>query len=200
MDFGIQRHWRNIWISVGSIKLFIFLCQRKTQKLNLQTGIKTFSVPLVFYADTEAVNLKPDICRQITDNSYTLNKETQIPCAIGFCAVDKKGGSDYYGFEGKKCIEEIFRWLRKNAKSISVRKQKHRRLIISDEELKQMIDQGTRCAICKKTLNNEKAIHRDHFTDEIYGVAQNSCNYKLHTQTFTPIFSTTYVNMTHIIF
>ena len=41
-DFGIQRHSKNIWIYVGSIKLFILLCQRKTQKLNLQTGIKHF--------------------------------------------------------------------------------------------------------------------------------------------------------------
>ena len=29
----------------GSIKLFILLCQRKTQKLNLQTGIKRFQFP-----------------------------------------------------------------------------------------------------------------------------------------------------------
>ena len=35
----------NIWIYVGSIKLFILLCQRKTQKLNLQTGIKRFQFP-----------------------------------------------------------------------------------------------------------------------------------------------------------
>ena len=55
---------------------------------------KTISVPFVIYADTEAVSLKHDTCRQNPDNSYTLNKETQIPCAIGFCAVDKAGGSD----------------------------------------------------------------------------------------------------------
>ena len=77
----------------------------------------TFSVPLVIYADTEAVSLKHDICRQNPDISYTLNKETQNPCAIGFCAVDKTGGSDYYSFEGEKCIEEFFQWLRENAKS-----------------------------------------------------------------------------------
>ena len=51
-----------------------------------------------------------------------------------------------------------------------------------------MIDQGTRCVICKHNLNNEKVIHQDHFTGEIYGVAHNSCNLKLRTQTFTPIF------------
>ena len=157
-------------------------------KIEFTNCHKTFSVPLVIYADTEAVSLKHDTCRQNPDNSYTLNKETQIPCAIGFCAVDKKGGSDYYGFEGEKCIEEFFKWLRKNAKSISVKKQNHTRLIIIDEERKQMIDQGTRCVICQMCLNDEKVIHHDRFTGEIYGVAHNSCNLKLHTQTFTPIF------------
>ena len=84
---------------------------------------KTFSVPLVIYADTEAVSFKHDTCRQNPDISYTLSKETQKPCAIGFCAVDKAdGGSDYYCFEGEKCIQEFFRWLRENAKSISERK------------------------------------------------------------------------------
>ena len=112
----------------------------------------------MIYADTEAVSLKHDTCRHNPDNSYTLSKETQIPCAMDFCAVDKKGGSDYYGFEGEKCIEEFLRWLRENAKSISVRKQKHRRLIITDEERKQMIDQGTRCVICQMCLNDEKVI------------------------------------------
>ena len=169
-------------------------------KIEFTNWHKTFSVPLVIYADTEAVTLKHDICRQNADNSYTLNKETQNPCAIGFCAVDKTGGSDYYSFEGEKCIEEFFQWLRENAKSISERKKKHRRLIISDEERKQMIDQGKRCVICKKSLNNEKVIHHDHFTGEIYGVAHNSCNLKLRTQILRLFFSTTLVNMTHIIY
>ena len=51
-----------------------------------------------------------------------------------------------------------------------------------------MIDQDKRCVICKKCLNDEKVIHHDHFTGEIYGVAHNSCNLKLRTHTFTPIF------------
>ena len=128
---------------------------------------KTFSVPLVIYADTEAVSFKHDTCRQNPENSYTLIKETQSPCAMGFCAVDKAGGSDYYSFEGEKCIEEFFQWLRETAKSISERKQKHRQLILSDEERMRMIDQGKRCVFCKKILNNEKAIYHDHFTGEI---------------------------------
>ena len=157
-------------------------------KIEFTNWHKTFSVPLVIYAETEAVSLKHDTCRQNPEKNYTLNRETQIPCAIGFCAVDKDDGSDYYSFEGEKCIEEFFQWLRENAKSISERKQKHRRLIISDEERMRMIDQGKRCVICKKNLNNQKVIHHDHFTGEIYRVAHNSCNLKLRTQTFKPIF------------
>ena len=76
----------------------------------------------------------------------------------------KDDGSDYYSFEGETCIQEFFRWLRENAKSISERKQKHRRFIITDEERKQMIDQSTRCVICQKKLNEGKVIHHDHFT------------------------------------
>ena len=109
---------------------------------------KTFSVPLVIYADTEAVSLMHDTCHQNFENSFILNKEIQNPCAIGFCAVDKAGGSDYYSFEGEKCSEEFFQWLRENAKSISEKQKKHRRLIISDEEKMRMIDQGKRCVIC----------------------------------------------------
>ena len=59
-------------------------------KIEFTNWYKTFSVPLVIYADTEAVSLKYDTCCQNPDTSYTLNKETQKPCAIGFCAVDKK--------------------------------------------------------------------------------------------------------------
>ena len=51
-----------------------------------------------------------------------------------------------------------------------------------------MIDQGKRCVICQMCLNDEQVIHHDHFTGEIYGVAHNSCNLKLRTKTFTPIF------------
>ena len=155
--------------------------------IDFTTWHKTFSVPLVIYADTEAVSLKHETCRQNPENSFTLNKETQNPCAIGFWAVDK-AGSDYYSFEGEKCIEEFFQGLRENAKSISERKKKHRRLIISDEERMRMIDQVKRCFICQICLNDEKVTHHDHFTGEIYGVAHNSCNLKLLTQTFTPIF------------
>ena len=102
--------------------------------------------------------------------------------------MDKDDGSYYYRFEGEKCFQEFFRWLRENAKSISERKQKHRRLVISDEERMRMIDLSTRCVICQKSLNDEKVIHHDQFTGEIYGVAHKSCNLKLRTQTFTPIF------------
>ena len=73
----------------------------------------------------KAESLKHDTCRQNPDTSYTLSKENQKPCAIGFCAVDKDDGSYYYSFEGEKCIQEFFRLLRENAKSISERKQKH---------------------------------------------------------------------------
>ena len=79
------------------------------------------------------------------------------------------------------------------------KKQKHKQLIISDEERMRMIDQSTRCDICQKHLNEEKVIHHDHFTGEIYGLAQNSCNCKLRTQDFTLISSTTSANTTHII-
>ena len=157
-------------------------------KIEFANWHKTFSVPLAIYADTEAVSPKHDTCRQNLDTSYTLNRETQKPCAIGFCAVDKKSGSDFYSFEGEKGIEDFFRWLRENAKSICERKQKHRRLILSDEERMRMIAQGTRCVICQKILNDEKVIHQDHFTGEIYGVARNNCNLKLRTQTFESFF------------
>ena len=40
----------------------------------------------------------------------------------------------------------------------------------------------------QEKLNDEKVTHHDHFTGEIYGVANNSCNLKLRTQTFTLIF------------
>ena len=66
---------------------------------------KTFSVPLVIYGDKEAVTFRHDTCGQNPDSSYMLTKETQKPCAIGFCSVDKAGGSDYYSFEGEKCIQ-----------------------------------------------------------------------------------------------
>ena len=51
-----------------------------------------------------------------------------------------------------------------------------------------IIDQSTRCVICQMCLNDEKVIHHEHFTVEIYGVAQNSCNLKLRTQTFISVF------------
>ena len=51
-----------------------------------------------------------------------------------------------------------------------------------------MIDRGKRCVICQKSFNDEKVIHHGHFTGEFYGFAHNSCNLKLRTQTFTPIF------------
>ena len=68
------------------------------------------------------------------------------------------------------------------------KKQKHKQLIISDEERMRMVDQSTRCDICQNHLNEEKVIHHDHFTGEIYGLTQNSCNCKLRTQDFTLIF------------
>ena len=72
---------------------------------------KTFSVHLVIYADTEAVSheLVAITCRQNPDTIYTLSKETQKFCAIGFFSVGKAGGSDYYSYEGEKCIQEFFR-------------------------------------------------------------------------------------------
>ena len=156
-------------------------------KIEFVNWHKTFSVPLLIYADTEAVSIKHATCRQKIDTSCTLNKETQKPWSIGFCAVDRKGGSDCYSFVEENCVQKFFRWLRENAKSISERRQKHRSLIISDLEQMRMIDQGARCVICKKFLSDKKVIHHDHLTGEIYGVAHNSCNLRLRTRTFTPI-------------
>ena len=68
------------------------------------------------------------------------------------------------------------------------KKQKHKQLMISDEERMRMIDQSTRCVIYQNYLHEEKVIHHDHFTGEIYGVADNSCNRKLRMQNFTSIF------------
>ena len=51
-----------------------------------------------------------------------------------------------------------------------------------------MFDQSTRCVVCQKKLNEGKNFLHDHFTGEIYGNAYNSCNLKVRTQTFTPIF------------
>ena len=52
-----------------------------------------------------------------------------------------------------------------------------------------MIDLSTRFVVRQMCLNDEKVIHHDHFTGEVYGIAHNSCNLKLRTQTFTPVFS-----------
>ena len=73
----------------------------EASKIEFTNWHKTFSIPLVIYADTEAVSLKHDTCRQNPDTGYISSKETQKPCAIGFCAVDKDDGSDYYSFEGE---------------------------------------------------------------------------------------------------
>ena len=82
----------------------------------------------------------------------------------------------------------FFWWLREKADSISESKQKHKQLIVSDEERKRVIDLSTRCVICQMCLNDEKVIQHDHFTGEVYGLPHNSCNLKLRTQGFTPIF------------
>ena len=37
-------------------------------------------------------------------------------------------------------------------------------------------------------MNDENEIHHDHFTSKINGVAHNSCNLNVRTQTFTPTF------------
>ena len=70
---------------------------------------KTFSVPLVIYADTEAVSLKHDTCCQNLDTSDSLNKEAQIPCAIGFCAVDKKVEVIIIVLKVRNASKEFFR-------------------------------------------------------------------------------------------
>ena len=51
-----------------------------------------------------------------------------------------------------------------------------------------MIDRGKGCVTRKKSLNNEKVVHHDHFNGEIYGVAHNSFNLKLRSLKFMPIF------------
>ena len=127
---SLEKHF-DLWWNHRAVRITMPTEDSKIEFTNLH---KTFSVPIVIYDDTEAVSLKHDTCRQNPDTSYTLNKETQKPCAIGFCAEDKDDGSDYYSFEGEICIKEFFRWLSENAKSISERKQKHRRLIISERE------------------------------------------------------------------
>ena len=47
-------------------------------KIEFTNWHKTFSVPLVIYADTEAVSLKHDNCRQNPKNSYTFTKKLRF--------------------------------------------------------------------------------------------------------------------------
>ena len=63
----------------GEHKAFSFTMPTEDSKFEFTNWYKTFSVPLAIYADTEAVSLKHDTCRQNPDTGYTLNKETQKP-------------------------------------------------------------------------------------------------------------------------
>ena len=47
-DFETTYQWKNVWIYVGSKKLFILLCQRMTRKFNLQFGKKRFQFLYLF--------------------------------------------------------------------------------------------------------------------------------------------------------
>ena len=61
----------------GEHKAVNITMPKEDSKIEFTNWRKTFSNPLVIYADTEAVSLKHDTCRQNPDNSYTLEKNSE---------------------------------------------------------------------------------------------------------------------------
>ena len=113
----------------------------KHTELKFTNWHKTMPVPIVIYADIEAITRKIHTSQPNPDNSYSLQKELQEPCAVGFVVKQQHSTDSYYSFEGKNCIQELFTWMRCNAKKIYETKRQKRVLKISKDSILKKQDQ-----------------------------------------------------------
>ena len=72
----------------------------KDSSLKFTNWHKTMPVPIVIYADIEAITRKHHTCQPNPDNSFSLQKELQEPCAVGFVVKQQHSTDSYYSFEG----------------------------------------------------------------------------------------------------
>ena len=114
--------------------------------------------------------------------------EIQTPCSFGSLLVDRTTGkSAYESSRVPNCIETFFDYIRTKATEMFSAKQKFRKLVISIGKCKQLLLDSKNCVICQELPAEDKVVHYDHTTGYILGVAQNACNLKVRTQSFTPI-------------
>ena len=127
--------------------------------------------PYVSYADTEAICTKHSGC-----------------CSFGSLLVDRTSGkSANESSRGSNCIENFFDYIRTKATVTFSAKQNFRKLDFSNGKRKQLLLDPKNCVICHKMLAEDEVVHHDQTTGYIVGVAHNSCDLKVRTQSFTPI-------------
>ena len=158
-------------------------------KVRFQHWFKTSICPYAIYADTEALCTKVHTCMPSPEKSGTTIIENQVPCSFDVLLVDRTTGKSHYEFKrDENCIEFFFEWLRKQAVELAKKKQQFKSLIINDEERENLMSKSCNCVICHENLLTDKVIHHDQSSGKIIGAAHNSCNLKLRTQSFTPVF------------
>ena len=127
-------------------------------------------------------------CEPNPERKATTTVEKQNPCSFGSLLVEKTTGkSAYESSRGPICIENFFDYIRTKATEMFSAKQKFRKLVISNGTRKQLLLDSKNCINFHELLAKEELVHHDHTTGYILGVAHNSCNLKIRTQSFSPI-------------
>ena len=125
--------------------------------------------------------------------------EIQEPCYFWSSrdGPDKKE-SVYKSSRGPNAIKQFFDWIRIQAKQLSTMKQKHRHLVISNEDRQKLYATSDKCTLCNGILEDDRVVHHDHVTGKTYGLAHSQCNLRPRTQSIT-VFSITLANTILII-
>ena len=147
---------------------------------------KTIRVPLVYYADLEA------ILRKLNHRKYRARHEA---CAYSFFALGDfyKNFIKYTGKSAKDSMNSFVQTLKDEASKLSdILKQrleqfKNHNLSINEEK---DFQKSKQCHFCKKefTENDTKVRDHCHLTGKFRGAAHQSCNLKVGTSLKIPVF------------
>ena len=142
-------------------------------------------VPLVIYADFEAITEKIQGCQQNNESSYTEAYQRHTDCGYGYkvvCCYDDKYTKPIQLYRGEKAVYKFMENMLEEVKYCKKVMKKHfdkpLRMTKEDED---EFKKATTCHICDKKYTEKDIRVRDHchITGKYRGSAHQDCNLKL---------------------
>ena len=157
----------------------------KGDKVYFKNHHKQLSVPIVIYADFEAITEKVDSCQPNNDKSYTEAYQNHKDCGYGYkvvCCYEDKYSKPVQIYRGENAVHKFMENMLEEANWCKSKMKKYfNKPLKMTKENETDFQKATKCYICDIKYTDKDIHVRDHYhiTGKFRGSAHQDCNLRL---------------------